>query len=83
MCRDHHLLADEALLDFCAGHGITAEIELMRPDQINEALGRRARNDVRYRFVLDMTPSGSEPPSWLPAPPTAVQGPSSRRTPDA
>nr|WP_282189832.1 hypothetical protein [Streptomyces sp. RPA4-2] len=42
------------MLDFCAEHGITAEIELMRPDQINEALGRLARNDVRYRFVLDM-----------------------------
>ncbi|MFJ2393805.1 zinc-binding dehydrogenase [Streptomyces sp. NPDC087843] len=43
------------MLDFCAEHGITAEIEIVRPDQVNEALGRLARNDVRYRFVLDMT----------------------------
>jgi alcohol dehydrogenase (NADP+) len=44
----------QEMLDFCAAHGITAEIEMMRPDQVNEALERLARNDVRYRFVLDM-----------------------------
>ncbi|MFI8186692.1 NAD(P)-dependent alcohol dehydrogenase [Actinacidiphila glaucinigra] len=43
------------MLDFCAEHGIVADVELMRPDQINEALARLARNDVRYRFVLDLT----------------------------
>ncbi|WP_371786212.1 NAD(P)-dependent alcohol dehydrogenase [Streptosporangium subroseum] len=45
----------QEMLDFCAEHGIVAEVELMRPDQVNEALDRLARNDVRYRFVLDMT----------------------------
>lgn len=43
------------MLDFCAEHGIVADVEVMRPDQVNEALDRLARNDVRYRFVLDMT----------------------------
>ncbi|MEU4829105.1 NAD(P)-dependent alcohol dehydrogenase [Streptosporangium sp. NPDC023615] len=42
------------MLAFCAEHGIVAEVELMRQDQVNEALERLARNDVRYRFVLDM-----------------------------
>ncbi|MFF9184231.1 zinc-binding dehydrogenase [Streptomyces misionensis] len=43
------------MLDFCAEHGIVADVEMMRPDQINEAIDRLDRNDVRYRFVLDMT----------------------------
>ncbi|MFD5110915.1 NAD(P)-dependent alcohol dehydrogenase [Streptomyces sp. NPDC058391] len=47
-------LETREMLDFCAEHGITADVEHMRPDQVNEALDRLARNDVRYRFVLDM-----------------------------
>lgn len=45
------------MLDFCARHGITADVELVKPEQVNEALDRLARNDVRYRFVIDMTAS--------------------------
>ncbi|MFF3754846.1 NAD(P)-dependent alcohol dehydrogenase [Streptomyces sp. NPDC002018] len=44
----------QEMLDFCAEHGIVADVEIMRPDQVNEALDRLDRNDVRYRFVLDM-----------------------------
>ncbi|MFC7328222.1 NAD(P)-dependent alcohol dehydrogenase [Marinactinospora rubrisoli] len=44
-----------ALLDFCAEHGITADIELMPSARVNEALDRLGRNDVRYRFVLDLS----------------------------
>jgi uncharacterized zinc-type alcohol dehydrogenase-like protein len=44
-----------AMLDFCAGHGITADIELLPSSQVNTALERLERNDVRYRFVLDMS----------------------------
>ncbi|MEV4125701.1 hypothetical protein [Nocardia sp. NPDC049707] len=47
--------ATAALLDFCAAHNITADIELFPSKQVNEALERLARNDVRYRFVLDMS----------------------------
>jgi alcohol dehydrogenase (NADP+) len=43
------------MLDFCARHQITADIETLPQRQVNEALERLARNDVRYRFVLDMT----------------------------
>ncbi|MFR0355234.1 NAD(P)-dependent alcohol dehydrogenase [Streptomyces sediminimaris] len=44
-----------AMLLFCAEHGITADIELLPSSQVNRALERLARNDVRYRFVLDMS----------------------------
>ncbi|WP_235746578.1 hypothetical protein [Nocardia coffeae] len=47
--------ATAALLDFCARHDITADIELLPSAQVNQALDRLARNDVRYRFVLDMS----------------------------
>ncbi|WP_035798553.1 NAD(P)-dependent alcohol dehydrogenase [Kitasatospora mediocidica] len=43
----------QAMLDFCAEHGITADIELIRADQINEAYTRVVASDVRYRFVID------------------------------
>ncbi|WP_250007865.1 NAD(P)-dependent alcohol dehydrogenase [Actinoplanes sp. M2I2] len=44
----------QQMLDFCAEHHITAEVEVMPARQVNEALARLRRNDVRYRFVLDM-----------------------------
>jgi uncharacterized zinc-type alcohol dehydrogenase-like protein len=44
-----------ALLRFCAEHGITADIELLPSSQVNTALERLERNDVRHRFVLDMS----------------------------
>lgn len=43
------------MLDFCAQHGITAETELLPAHDINTGLDRLARNDVHYRFVLDMS----------------------------
>ena len=43
----------QEMLDFCAEHGITAEIELISADKINEAYDRVVRSDVRYRFVID------------------------------
>ncbi|MFG2294968.1 NAD(P)-dependent alcohol dehydrogenase [Streptomyces sp. NPDC048603] len=43
----------QEMLDFCAGHGLGAEIELIRADQINEAYERVIAGDVRYRFVID------------------------------
>lgn len=47
--------ATTAMLDFCAENGIGADIELLPSAQVNEALDRLRRNDVRYRFVLDMS----------------------------
>ncbi|MFE0704495.1 NAD(P)-dependent alcohol dehydrogenase [Streptomyces sp. NPDC058872] len=43
----------QEMLDFCAEHGLGAEIELIRADQINEAYERIVHSDVRYRFVID------------------------------
>lgn len=43
----------QEMLDFCAGHGIVADIEMIRPDEINEAYERMMRGDVKYRFVMD------------------------------
>src|SRR5947209_3043724 len=44
----------QEMLDFCAEHGITADIELIRIQQINEAYDRLLKSDVKYRFVIDM-----------------------------
>ena len=44
----------QEMLDFCAEHGIACDIEVIAPDQINEAYARMERSDVRYRFVIDM-----------------------------
>ncbi len=43
----------QEMLDFCAQHGILAEIELINADYINEAYERVVASDVRYRFVID------------------------------
>ncbi|WP_405809063.1 NAD(P)-dependent alcohol dehydrogenase [Streptomyces sp. NBC_01520] len=50
--------ATAAMLAFCAEHGITADIELLPSARVNEALDRLRNNDVRYRFVLDMSDLG-------------------------
>src|SRR4029077_5228069 len=44
----------QEMLDFCGEHGITADIEMIRIDQINEAYDRLVKGDVKYRFVIDM-----------------------------
>jgi alcohol dehydrogenase (NADP+) len=44
----------QEMLDFCAEHGITSNIELIRMQQINEAYERLLKSDVKYRFVIDM-----------------------------
>ena len=44
----------QEMLDFCGEHGIVCEIEVIAPDQINQAYERMERSDVRYRFVIDM-----------------------------
>jgi uncharacterized zinc-type alcohol dehydrogenase-like protein len=44
----------QEMLDFCAEKGITADIEMIRIQQINEAYERLLKSDVKYRFVIDM-----------------------------
>ena len=43
----------QEMLDFCAEHGLGAEIELIDADQVNTAYERVLSSDVRYRFVID------------------------------
>ncbi|MFF4173991.1 NAD(P)-dependent alcohol dehydrogenase [Streptomyces sp. NPDC001744] len=43
----------QEMLDFCAEHGLGAEIEVIAADRINEAYERVVASDVRYRFVID------------------------------
>ena len=42
------------MLDFCAAKDIYPDVEMIRMDQVNEAYERLFKNDVRYRFVIDM-----------------------------
>ncbi len=42
------------MLDFCAAHGIVADIELIPASSINEAFARMRTGDVTYRFVIDI-----------------------------
>jgi len=44
----------QEMLDFCGDKGITADIELIKIQQINDAFERLLKSDVKYRFVIDM-----------------------------
>ncbi|PAU59450.1 hydroxyacid dehydrogenase [Pseudomonas sp. PIC25] len=48
----------QEMLDFCADHGITSDIELIPMQYINTAYERMLKSDVRYRFVIDMASLG-------------------------
>ncbi|TQS31195.1 NAD(P)-dependent alcohol dehydrogenase [Microbispora sp. KK1-11] len=48
----------QEMLNFCAEHGIGADIELIPADRINEAYQRVLASDVRYRFVIDTATLG-------------------------
>ncbi len=43
----------QEMLDFCAEHGIVADIEMITPAEINSAYERMLKSDVKYRFVMD------------------------------
>ncbi len=44
----------QEMLDFCADHGITSDVEVIPMQQVNEAYERVIRGDVRFRFVIDL-----------------------------
>jgi uncharacterized zinc-type alcohol dehydrogenase-like protein len=50
----------QEMLDFCGEHHITADVEVIPIQQINEAYERIVRSDVKYRFVIDMASLRSE-----------------------
>ena len=48
----------QEVLDFCAEHDISCDVEMLDIKNINEAYERMKRGDVRYRFVIDMATLG-------------------------
>lgn len=44
----------QEMMDFCAEHNIVSDIEVVDMASINETYKRLVKNDVRYRFVIDM-----------------------------
>ena len=44
----------QEMLEFCAKHDIYPDVEHIKIEQVNEAYDRLLKNDVRYRFVIDM-----------------------------
>jgi len=44
----------QEMLDFCAEHNITSDIEIIAIQDINQAYDRMLKGDVKYRFVIDM-----------------------------
>jgi len=45
----------QEILDFCAEKNITADVEVIKMQDINEAFERMIKNDVKYRFVIDLS----------------------------
>ncbi|KAI9449155.1 alcohol dehydrogenase [Russula earlei] len=43
----------QEMLDYCAEHGITSDVEVINIQNINESYERMLKGDVRYRFVID------------------------------
>jgi cinnamyl-alcohol dehydrogenase len=43
------------MINFAAKHNITADIEVIPMDYVNTAFERLAKNDVKYRFIIDVT----------------------------
>ena len=44
----------QEMLDHCGKHGIVADVERIPIQRINDAYDRMVRNDVKYRFVIDL-----------------------------
>jgi uncharacterized zinc-type alcohol dehydrogenase-like protein len=52
----------QEMLDFCGAHGITADVEVIAIQAVNEAYERLLKSDVKYRFAIDMASLRSEQP---------------------
>ncbi|MEG4276405.1 NAD(P)-dependent alcohol dehydrogenase [Microcoleus sp. MON1_C1] len=50
----------QEMLDFCGEHNITADVEVIPIQKVNEAYERVLKSDVKYRFVIDMASLKSE-----------------------
>jgi uncharacterized zinc-type alcohol dehydrogenase-like protein len=54
------LAETQEMLDFCGQHNITADVEVIPVQKINEAYARLLKSDVKYRFSIDMASLKSE-----------------------
>jgi alcohol dehydrogenase (NADP+) len=54
------IVETQEMLDFCGKHNITADVEVIPIQKINEAYERLVRSDVKYRFSIDMASLKSE-----------------------
>ena len=54
------LAETQEMLDFCGGHNITSDVEVIPIQKVNEAYERLLRSDVKYRFAIDMASLKSE-----------------------
>jgi uncharacterized zinc-type alcohol dehydrogenase-like protein len=50
----------QEMLDFCGTHNITADVEVIPIQKVNEAYERLLKSDVKYRFSIDMASLKSE-----------------------
>ena len=51
----------QEMMDFCAEHGIVSDVEIVPIQSVNDAYERLLKNDVKYRFVIDMASLAAEP----------------------
>jgi uncharacterized zinc-type alcohol dehydrogenase-like protein len=51
----------QEMLDFCGAHHLTADVEVIPIQKVNEAYDRLLKSDVKYRFTIDMESLRSEP----------------------
>jgi len=50
----------QEMLDFCGAHNITADVEVIPIQKVNEAYERMLKSDVKYRFSIDLASLKSE-----------------------
>ena len=61
------------MLDFCAEHGIVADVEVIPIQKINEAYDRMLKSDVKYRFSIDLSSLSAGRRSRTPVPSPAAR----------
>jgi len=48
------------MLDFCGAHNVTANVEVIPIQEVNEAYDRLLKSDAKYRFSIDMASLNSK-----------------------
>ena len=49
------MIETQEMLDYCGKHNITSDVEVISIDKVNESFERMLKQDVKYRFVIDMS----------------------------